>query len=72
LLVVVGWQIDRYLRAWASLPGGGDEAWARGLARRLGWGALVGVLLVFADYAADSLRGGPVAGLSARAPWWSW
>ncbi len=57
------WVTDRWLVTWAQQPNGGSEAWARGLARRLLWTGLLGLVLAFADYVRDSFAGVPVAGL---------
>ena len=61
------WFVDRWLVTWAGQPGGGSEAWARGLARRLLFTGLVGLGLAFAEYAIESVRGEPVAGLGTAA-----
>lgn len=64
LVGVVGWlPVDRWLAAWASRPGGGTEADARGFARRMSVAALLGIALALGQYTFDSLSLRPVAGL---------
>jgi 4-hydroxybenzoate polyprenyltransferase len=63
LLAVPLWVwIDRWLRRWAELPGGG-ERWARGVAVRMLVGVAGGVALALADYLYACWAGGPPAGL---------
>ena len=64
LAVPAGWAVDRWIAAWEAEPGGGTEAHARGLVRRMLW---VGALLIggaTAAYVSDIVSGGPVAGLA--------
>jgi 4-hydroxybenzoate polyprenyltransferase len=56
--------IDRYLAAWSRQPGGGDERWARGLAKRLLLAALLGIGLAYVDYFIDYFAERNVAGLA--------
>lgn len=65
-LVFAVW-VDRWLAAWARQPGGGDERWARGLAKRLLLAALLGIGLAYVDYFIDYLRDRPVNGLGTAA-----
>jgi 4-hydroxybenzoate polyprenyltransferase len=68
LVGVVAWvPTDRYLARWAAEPGGGNEAWARSFARRLGATLLLAIGLAFVDYVVDSWNGAPVAGLGTAA-----
>ncbi len=63
LLLAPGWWwVQRLFVAWREAPGGGSEAWARELARRVGLLSLALFALVFAEYARESIRGEPVAG----------
>jgi 4-hydroxybenzoate polyprenyltransferase len=68
LLGTVGWfAVDRHLARWATLPGGGTEAEARGFTWRMLFAALLGVALALAQYTYDSLTLRPVAGLGTAA-----
>lgn len=58
------WPVDRHLAAWEGLGDGGTELHARTFAIRMARLIALGVLLVFVQYAIDSARGGPVAGLA--------
>jgi 4-hydroxybenzoate polyprenyltransferase len=82
ILAVIGWLprlslvalifavwVDRWLAAWARQPGGGDESWARGLAKRLLLAALVGIGLAYLDYFIDIVRDRPVNGLGTARGW---
>jgi 4-hydroxybenzoate polyprenyltransferase len=62
--LLLGFWIDRYLAAWSRQPGGGDERWARGLAKRLLLAALLGIALAYVDYFIDYFAERPVAGLA--------
>src|SRR5205807_337861 len=46
----IGLWVDHWLDLWASLPGGGSERWARGLAWRLFVGAALTIALAWVDY----------------------
>jgi hypothetical protein len=61
--VPLAFWIDRWFARWARQPGGGDEGWARGLAKRLLLAGLLALGLTFGEYARESYAGGPVAGL---------
>jgi 4-hydroxybenzoate polyprenyltransferase len=61
-LIFAVW-VDRWLAAWAKQPNGGDERWARGLAKRLLIAALLGIGLAYVDYFVDIALDRPVAGL---------
>jgi 4-hydroxybenzoate polyprenyltransferase len=67
VFVPFAWALDRWLRRWMAQPGGGDEAWARGLARR---GVTLAIVLVGSAagaYLGDFAHGGPVCGLATAA-----
>jgi 4-hydroxybenzoate polyprenyltransferase len=73
LCALAWWPVDRHLAVWSLLDDGGTELHARVFARHMARLTALGVLLVFVQYAVDSARGGPVAGLatpSGRPPDW--
>ena len=61
------WSVDRWFVAWLAQPEGGNAAWAKGLARRMAYGVLLGISLAFVEYAHQSFTGQPVAGLGTAA-----
>lgn len=65
LLAWVG--VDAHLRGWRALPDGGSEQHARVFAGQMLRLVLLVVLAVFVQYAIDSVRGLPVAGLGTAA-----
>lgn len=58
---------DAWFRAWAREGGGGTEASAREMARRLLLTGLAGFAIASVDYVVDSLANRPVAGLGTAA-----
>ncbi len=58
---------DAWFRAWLAQPGGGTEASAREMARRLLLTGLAGFALATVVYLNDSFQGRPVAGLGTAA-----
>jgi 4-hydroxybenzoate polyprenyltransferase len=67
LALAFWWRVDRWLAAWAELPGGGDERQARGFASRMLTAGLLGLALVFGEYFRASFAGEPVGGLGTAA-----
>lgn len=64
VVLPLGWWVDRWLVAWSSQPEGGDERWARGLAKRLLISGLLALALAIGDYVRASYAREPVAGLN--------
>jgi 4-hydroxybenzoate polyprenyltransferase len=68
LFGVIGWwYVDRHLSVWAERKGGGSERDARIFALRMSGTLVLGILLAFVEYAADSFAHRPVAGLGTEA-----
>jgi hypothetical protein len=63
----LGWWVDRWLRRWSQLPGGGDARHAHGMVWRLLTAAVVAITLALVDYVWDLVAGGPAAGLATVA-----
>ena len=63
LLGAPGWiWVHRLFVRWRGESAQGTEAYARELARRVAWLTLLLFMLVFMEYARESVTGGPVAG----------
>jgi hypothetical protein len=59
--------VDAHFRAWIARGDGGDESWARELARRLLWAGLLALAVTAGEYVSGALAGEPVAGLGTAA-----
>jgi 4-hydroxybenzoate polyprenyltransferase len=61
------WWVDRGLAGWERLPSGGGARDAAAFVRRVVLASVVVLTAVAVQYAVDSARGGPVAGLATAA-----